>query len=377
MQITKENAKKALKWHHISYSKGEDEAFVPYLVLDSFLKEDLPLDDCDKVIGHVQKLSAEVFDILQTRHSVKKNLKVCHYTQYDHLKNMLEDKEKSRLRMYNVRYCNDPTEGNYFFERARDRFDGRPHSENPFHFFAPEREQKLLVSTYILSLCDNTDSDEKEDNLNLWNLHGKRGKGVCITFDVPKENLGSPTIRQDLKTFSKMFDDDAGSDAAMTIYRIVYGTEECHKTIEKLEPQLKAIEDFVEEKFNKMNFIEQLLVGTNYKNVMKKIVWSVLGSLPYLYKDGFYEYEQECRIIRHFLPEDKKLKSDELYNPPRLYYETQLGLLEAHDGKNPCTIILGYAIEDKEGTRDYLAHQLRRVAEDKPIPAIAFSKLRY
>ena len=37
------------------------------------------------------------------------------------------------------------------------------------------------------------------------------------------------------------------------------------------------------------------------KDVVKKIVWSVLGSLPYLYKDEFYEYEQECRIIRHFL----------------------------------------------------------------------------
>ena len=70
------------------------------------------------------------------------------------------------------------------------------------------------------------------------------GKGVCITFDIPKENLGSPTIKQDLKTFSKMFDDNAGSDAAMTIYRIVYGTEECHKTIEKLQPQLEAIEEF-------------------------------------------------------------------------------------------------------------------------------------
>ena len=377
MPITKKNAEKALESYRDSYRNGKDEAFVPYLVLDSFLKSNLPIDGCDKVIDFVQQLSAEVFDILQTRHSVKKNLKVCHYTQYDHLKNMLEDKEKSRLRMYNVRYCNDPTEGNYFFEKAKDHFHDRPPHENPFYFFAPEREQKPLVSTYILSLCDNTDSDKKEDNLNLWNLHGKRGKGACITFDIPKENLGSPTVEQDLKTFRKMFDDDTGSEATMAIYRIVYDTEEQNKTIEELEPQLKAIEDFVEEKFNKMNFIEQLLVGTNYKNVMKKIVWSVLGSLPYLYKDGFYEYEQECRIIRHFLPEDKKLKSDELYNPPRLYYETQLGLLEAHDGKNPCTIILGYAIEDKEGTRDYLVHQLHKIAEDKPIPAITFSRLRY
>ena len=78
-----------------------------------------------------------------------------------------------------------------------------------------------------------------------------------------------------------------------------------------------------------------------------------------------------------FFPENKKLKSDKRYAPPRLYYETQLGLLEAHDEKNPCTIILGYAIEDKEGTRDYLAHQLRKIAEDNPIPAITFSRLRY
>ena len=72
---------------------------------------------------------------------------------------------------------------------------------------------------------------KKKDNLNLWNLHGKRGKGVCITFDIPKENLGSPTIKQDLKTYSEMTDDNTGSDATMAIYRIVYSREEQNKTI--------------------------------------------------------------------------------------------------------------------------------------------------
>ena len=73
-----------------------------------------------------------------------------------------EDGDKSLLRMYNVRYCNDPTEGNYFFDKAKEHFDDRPPDENPFYFLLQSVTQKPLVSTYILSLCDNTDSNEKK-----------------------------------------------------------------------------------------------------------------------------------------------------------------------------------------------------------------------
>ena len=378
MPITKEEAEKTLESYRISYSKGSDKAFVPYLVLDSFLKGDLPRDDYKEVVTLVQKLSDKVFNILQTRHSVKgnlenkKNLKVCHYTKYEHLENMLKDKEARYLRMYNVRYCNDPTEGNYFFDQADEK--------SALYYFKQQRasiksSQEPLVSTYILSLCSTSEKKEKEDNLNLWNLHGHNGHGVCLKFEIPTKDLGDSTIKQShtSEILSSPIDlvEKSRRDEKIVVYDIIYkdgknNQKEYEATVNDLEKELAEIKKFVEDQNN-----------DNYKRVVCQIVLAVLGSLPYLYKDEFYEYEKECRIIRHFLPEDKKLEHDERYKPPRLYYETQLGLLEVHDEKNPCTIILGYAIEDKEGTRDYLAHQLRKIAEDKPIPAITFSRLRY
>ena len=377
MPITKEEAEKTLESYRISYSKGSDKAFVPYLVLDSFLKGDLPRDDYKEAVKLVQKLSDKVFNILQTRHSVKgnlenkKNLKVCHYTQYECLENMLKDKKAKYLRMYNVRYCNDPTEGNYFFDQADEN--------SALDYFAQQRasiksSQRPLVSTYILSLCSTSEKKEKEDNLNLWNLHGDHGKGVCLKFEIPTKDLGDSTIKQshtsEILSSPINLVEKSRIDEKMVVYDIIYkdgknNQTEYEATVNDLEKELAEIKKFVEGK------------GDDYKHVVSQIVLAVLGSLPYLYKDEFYEYEQECRIIRHFLPEDKKLEHDKSYNPPRLYYETQLGLLKTHDGKNPCTIILGYAIGDKEGTRDYLAHQLRKIAEDNPIPAITFSRLRY
>ena len=63
MPITKEEAEKTLESYRISY-KGSDKAFVPYLVLDSFLKGDLPRDDYKEAVKLVQKLSDKVFNIL-------------------------------------------------------------------------------------------------------------------------------------------------------------------------------------------------------------------------------------------------------------------------------------------------------------------------
>ena len=374
----------ALKWYRKAYDNGFEAVFTNYLVLNSFDKEGLPLDDCHEVIGHVEGLHRKVLEILQTRHNVKKNLgnegnlKVCHYTKYRHLKNMLEGKDqdeekggdKSLLRMYNVRYCNDPTEGSYFFRQAKDG--------TALHHFAKERDkihssQRPLVSTYILSLCDN----DKEDNLNLWNLHGDKGHGVCLTLDIPAEDLGETNIQQshageyssaDLISAEKNKD-----DTKMAVYEIVYtdekGKEKYDETVKGLEKELAAIRDFIKDK------------DEEYRSMVSQIVLAVLGSLPYLYKDDFYRYDKEYRIIRNFVPGDDRLKADDRHTPPRLYFETNLGLLQNFtDGdatKNPCTIILGYDMKDKGGTRDYLEHRLREICKDKPLPAITFSKLRY
>ena len=345
--------------------------------MNSFHEERLPLDDCNEVIVHVGGLHRKVLEILQTRHNVKENLgkkgnlKVCHYTKYEHLENMLKDKEASYLRMYNVRYCNDPTEGNYFFDQAD--------KNSALYYFAQQRasiksSREPLVSTYILSLCSTSEKEDKEDNLNLWNLHSHNGQGVCLKFEIPTKALGKIDISQshtaDLASYKINLAEKKKHDEKMVVYDIIYkdgknNQKEYEETVKDLNEELEKIQKFVEGK------------NDDYKLVVSQIVLAVLGSLPYLYKDEFYEYEQECRIIRHFLPEDKKLEHDKSYNPPRLYYETQLGLLENHDGKNPCSITLGYAMKDKEGTRDYLVHQLHKIAEGKPIPAITFSRLRY
>ena len=380
----------ALKWLRKAYSNGFENAFTNYLVLDSFIKEDLSLNDCNKVIDLVRKLNFKVLEILQKRHNVKENLgnegslKVCHYTKYRHLKNMLEGKDKDRekggdkslLRMYNVRYCNDPTEGSYFFKQAQDG--------TALDYFTQQRDrihssQRPLVSTYILSLCDN----DKEDNLNLWNLHGDKGHGVCLTLDIPAEDLGETNIQQshageyssaDLISAEKNKDDDT----KMAVYEIVYKGDKDEKekekekydeTVKGLEKELAAIRDFIKDKDEK------------YKRVVSQIVLAVLGSLPYLYKDDFYRYDKEYRIIRNFVPGDHRLKADDRHTPPRLYYETNLGLLKKVKSggktKSPCTIILGYDMKDKGGTRDYLEHRLREICKDQPLPAITFSQLRY
>ena len=364
---------KALKYYYTLYSDGFDEFFVPYLVLDSFLRENLPLDDFYEVIDLVDELNVKVLEILQTRHNVKnklkagKTLKVCHYTKYAHLKSMLQGKSESHLRMYNVRYCNDPTEGKYFF--------GEVNPNSSLDYFTQQRKSNIqllenpLASTYILSLCDITNKDEEKQEIpNLWSVHGDGARGVCLTFEILKTSLNDTSTQEahaatiaaaNLKTKKTI-------DSSMTVYRILYKKSERNQTMADLEKELKAIADFIES-------------NSQYKKVLVRLVLAVLGLLPYLYKDESYAYEDECRIIRNFVPDDRRLKTDD---NDRLYWQTPLGLLQevTIDGKrkNQSTIILGYGMGDNAGARDYIKNRLRHISkEDQLLPSVVFSRLRY
>lgn len=376
MPIDKNILEKSLKNFRNVYNKGFDKAFVPYLVCDSFLEDNLPPDDCREVEGLVEQLHEKVLEILQTRHNVKsilkangqEVLKVCHYTKYKCLKNMLQGKNESHLRMYNVRYCHDPTEGNYFF--------GKANPNSSLDYFAQQRKEHIqlsetpLASTYILSLCNITSKDEEKQELpNLWSVHGDGARGVCLTFDIPTTSLSDPSTQQShTAPFfpNPIFTMRKTIDESMTVYRMIYEKSERDQTIAALEKELKAI----------MAFIKS---NTRYKKIVVRLVFAVLGLLPYLYKDESYAYEGECRIIRNFIPDDDRLKTDD---NDHLYWQTPLGLLQevtiAGKRKNQSTIILGYGMGDNAGARDYIKNRLRRISkEDQLLPSVVFSRLRY
>ena len=368
------NFEESFKWYHKAYRNGFEKAFIPYLVLDTFRKENLLQGDCGTVVNPLMQLNEEVLAILQKRHNVKnvleasgqEVLKVCHYTKYEKLKNMLKGEDESYLRMYNVRYCNDLTEGKYFF--------GEVNPNSSLGYFSQERKSNIqllenpLASTYILSLCDITNQDkEKQEIPNLWSVHGDGARGVCLTFDIPATSL-SDTSTQEVSAAAIAAANTAtqkNTDSSVTVYRILYGKKERDDTITALKQELKAIEGFIKDK--------------EYKDVVVRLVWEVLGLLPYLYKDGSYAYEDECRIIRNFIPDDDRLKTDE---NDRLYWQTPLGLLQevTIDGKrkNQSTIILGYGMGDNAGARDYIKNRLRHISkEDQLLPSVVFSRLRY
>ena len=359
-----QNFDEALKWSRKAYDNGFEATFTNYLVLDSLLKEDLPRDDCLVVIDYVRGLHKKVLEILHERHNVKNTLnadatlEVCHYTKYKNLKNMLKGADESHLRMYNVRYCNDPTEGNYFF--------GKMNPNSSLDYFAQERKSNIqllenpLASTYILSLCNITNKDKaKQEIPNLWSVHGDGARGACLTFEIPTTSLSDPSTQEVsvAAIIAAKPTTQKTNDSSVTVYRILYGKKERDNTITALKKELKAIEDFIKDK--------------EYKDVVVRLVWEVLGLLPYLYKDESYAYEDECRIIRNFIPDDKRLKTDD---NDHLYWKTPLGLLREatiDDKKqNQCTIILGYGMGDNAGARDYIKNRLRHISKSRPASAI-------
>lgn len=236
-------------------------------------------------------------------YKVKNNQVVGHYTKISTLKHLIKsnnDFEKPKLRLNNVAYMNDPTEGEVFFEllsKESDDFKDKDFKNfiNNLYISESYNEREILnrkSSVFLTSFSESIDT-----SLPMWVQYSEDGQGCCLTLN------------------SNFFDDedkcscvDSFNNPHNKINNIEDDNEECYclykiKYIEYKEntKEKKAgyyLNENKEEFREIMNSLYELKDDVDSNDELKEIIQNILDQIRFLFKDKNYEHEKELRLIK-------------------------------------------------------------------------------
>ena len=244
-----------------------------------------------------------------------------HYTSGKVLQILLNQKDnekdnlyavKSKTRLYNVNYMNDPSEGKVLDQYLQ---------------FGTTPEQLSLRPRPWFLMCLTTSID----NLTMWAQYGEKAEGVCVVLDSGDFSEVSSLADIEWFTMNKKPSDKLSSVSLPNntepkdfIYRIGYLSIQKNNSM-KLDREFNA--GLCKEEVKKIN--ESLKTMKNTINTINKnselfeIVDKFLEEIRYLFKSADYSYESELRLLKYspLESDNKNIKIDDSGEVAKIYIE--------------------------------------------------------
>ena len=258
---------------------------------------------------------------------------ICHYSKLATLKYIIRAKDSEsqpRLRISNIAYLNDPSEGNVILKLLK-----KLTKSNAFNMLWGNEsmaENKLVEVPYSNVFIGSFST--AKNKLPMWTLYGDDSKGCCLVFDdyfFDKKN-------ELIEAKSNM--DKSISSQELILYRIKY------LDIDNLE-ESDSIVGCLKKIANILDLFEGVI--SKYESVRIWIM-TLLDEIRFLFKDSDYDYENEVRIIIH--AENSEIHVDDGQNElniPKLYVDLQRKLVYKE-------IILGAKIDKPNAVAPFLLH---------------------
>lgn len=272
-----------------------------------------------KRIYPLLKNLSETVAQIKSRHLLTDCLEVAHFTRYDTLEKMLpilNGKEaapaNTHFRLYNIKYLNDPDEGQVLFQHLQ-KSDPALH-EKLFDGLADESRIQYYdeqVSVYTCSFSSET------DRLDLWRAYGNDGDGVSIVtpsgaFDRPDNQhkpLAGLAYSREL-ALSDNAPNGSEAEVPLVLYKVCYNEKEFRQSIRELRPTLKKLSNY------------KTTLSSPQFECVREAVRMLLCDIQFLYKNKEYENEKELRLIYTASIHSNILHMDER-TPGRLYVKTR------------------------------------------------------
>ncbi|MBB6495986.1 tetratricopeptide repeat protein [Methanococcus maripaludis] len=319
------------------------------------------------ILKNLYPVLKEVMDFKDKRIS-KNSSNLVHYTTPDAIRNLI--KKDSHFRLSNVKYMNDPEEGEILLKNLKgnkikeiaekkglDRYDDKKidfGNEYPLQCFYDEIDGIDFQTTFIGSFL------KQDDNLYLWRTYGRdskkeEGKGMCVSisskfFDKKPQITFDSLSSKDSGVNINKNNEDMGFSPV--IYDIIYDSEE---SIEKIIiPFLKDIEGYLHK-------LKDLSLEQNgkYKALISTAVRAIMDEILYLVKSKNYQEEKESRILVTCGINHPKIKyNEDMGFPYKLYIEIEKPFREYIE-----KIVLGPCIEDCGRWKLYLNREGIKVKE--------------
>ena len=259
---------------------------------------------------------------------------ICHYSKLATLNYIIrkkDSKSQPRLRISNIAYLNDPSEGNVLLQLLKKSvqsnvFDLLLGNENA--------EENKLVEVPFSKVFIGSFSTAK-NKLPMWTLYGDDSKGCCLVFDDYFFDKKNELIEEKANV-----DDKNVSSQELILYRVKY------LDTDKLD-ESDTIVGYLKKIANILDLFEGII--SKYESVRTWIM-ALLDEIRFLFKDSDYDYENEVRIIIH--AENSEIQVDDGQNElniPRLYVDLQRKLIYKE-------IILGSKIDKPNAVAPFLLH---------------------
>lgn len=303
-----------------------------------------------KVLNNLESANKEDYNLFNTNFSefqrtiriIKEELifettnetEICHYSKLSTLKHIIRAKNckpQPRLRISNIAYLNDPSEGNILLKLLK-----KSAKSNAFNILLGNEsiEENKLVEVPFSNVFIGSFSTAK-NKLPMWTLYGDDSKGCCLIFDdyfFDKKN-------ELIEAKSNMNENDV-SPQELILYRVKY------LDIDKLD-ESDSIIACIKKIAGILDSFEGII--SKYESVRIWII-TLLDEIRFLFKDSDYDYENEVRIIIH--ADNSEIQVDDEQNElniPKLYVDLQRKLIYKE-------IILGSKIDKPNAVAPFLLH---------------------
>ncbi len=291
---------------------------------------------------------------IKKRHIYKDEAPLAHFTSWPAIESILSEEtdHTNLLRLYNVDYMNDPTEGRSLINfKNTELTKTNVFLNNIFKQNTLSNKvdtiNSLPPSIYSLSFT------ESSDRLDLWRAYGNDGDGFSIVTVFPN-NEDDSYKRQILDSFvqhqnqsihyqqeGESVVQDPPLNTSPILFRVFYKDKDKLKTLKELSIPLNKIQN------NLSKFDESA------KNEVYYVLYAALLEIMYLYKDEQYSTEKEVRAIQAMCLDDVQLDERK---PGRLYCKTAPFLFKNISSK----IIIGPKVKDRQVALWNLRYRLKK-----------------
>jgi hypothetical protein len=330
----------------------------------------------DKAVGHYTKIS-------NLKHLLKPTIKEkIDPKKASEEKNHKIEQKEARLRLNNVAYMNDPTEGEVFIELLNQ--------------FGESKAQSVLDIIYKTQgdICSNREilkrSNDREilngknhvflvsfssaiDKLPMWVQYSDNGKGCCLVFDSlffdpedkdPFCHMLSEDDKKSSDMDSETNKDKHNEEDKKTYYclhKIKYIDNENDEY--KLDDDIAALIQAIGEKL----IVFEADLNKDDNSIIKGIIQNILDQVRFLFKDKSYDHEEEVRLVKFEDNGNVQYTGDaEGFIVPHVYIEVDKELTK--DKVNE--VILGPKVENPIEIANYLYYT------DK-VDMVTKSRIRY
>ena len=310
---------------------------------------------------------------------------VAHYTKLNNIKFLIKksltskdkktedrDFKPARLRLNNVAYMNDPTEGGILLDMLKKYELGKENENideilNYLYYETPSKGREVISGdnhTYLISFS------EAIDTLPMWVQYSKDGTGCCLLlkkefFDEKEETnfIGGDTIESlSIKEIDEAVNQvEDKNDEVVSNNKV---KKYCLYKVRYISANYDSLNDPTRENIKSIAKVLLDLKKDNVYKEYKDIIVNMLDQIRFLFKSDDYSHEKETRIIKFAEGDAVKLTGDEEgFRVPHLYIEVDKDLEISE-------VILGPKVEQAPEIATYIKYSDNNIKVTK-------SKIKY